>query len=280
MIGVGTRCSDFTTASKTAFRNPDVRFVNVNVADFDAAKHAGLALVGDARATLERLGEALDGLAGRRRLPRRGRAPERASGTRRSRGSTRSSTTAARAERGDRSGQRRVAIRRTSSSARPERCPATCTSSGARATPRATTSSTATRAWATRSPAGSGVKLAAPEREVYVMVGDGSYLMLSTELVTAVAGAAEADDRAGRQPRLQVDRRTSRVRSGWTASARSTGIARTASSASTARSRPTYLPVDLAANAESLGAKVFRAATLDELRARARGREDGARARS
>src|SRR6476620_10619860 len=46
VIGIGTRYSDFTTASKTAFRNPDVRFVNVNVAEFDAAKHAGIALVG------------------------------------------------------------------------------------------------------------------------------------------------------------------------------------------------------------------------------------------
>src|SRR5207253_7073956 len=63
VIGVGTRWSDFTTASKTAFRNPDVRFVNVNVADFDAHKHAGLALVGDARATLEWLRAALEGWA-------------------------------------------------------------------------------------------------------------------------------------------------------------------------------------------------------------------------
>nr|MBA3364605.1 3D-(3,5/4)-trihydroxycyclohexane-1,2-dione acylhydrolase (decyclizing) [Actinomycetota bacterium] len=61
VIGVGTRWSDFTTASKTAFRNPDVRFVNVNVADFDAAKLTGLALAGDARATLERLAELLAG---------------------------------------------------------------------------------------------------------------------------------------------------------------------------------------------------------------------------
>ena len=49
MIGIGTRWSDFTTASKTAFRSPDVRFVNVNVADFDAAKHAGIRVVADAR---------------------------------------------------------------------------------------------------------------------------------------------------------------------------------------------------------------------------------------
>src|SRR5207244_4201543 len=63
VLGIGTRWSDFTTASKTAFRNPEVRFVNINVADFDAAKHAGLALVGDARATLERLAELLEGFA-------------------------------------------------------------------------------------------------------------------------------------------------------------------------------------------------------------------------
>src|SRR5436190_19936494 len=61
VIGIGTRWSDFTTASKTAFRNPNVRFVNVNVADFDAHKHAGVALVGDARATLQRLAELLQG---------------------------------------------------------------------------------------------------------------------------------------------------------------------------------------------------------------------------
>src|SRR5207253_7789444 len=61
VVGIGTRWSDFTTASKTAFRNPDVRFVNVNVADFDAHKHAGVALVGDARMTLIAPGEALYG---------------------------------------------------------------------------------------------------------------------------------------------------------------------------------------------------------------------------
>jgi TPP-dependent trihydroxycyclohexane-1,2-dione (THcHDO) dehydratase len=34
VIGIGTRYSDFTTASKTAFQNPDVRFININVAEF------------------------------------------------------------------------------------------------------------------------------------------------------------------------------------------------------------------------------------------------------
>src|SRR2546430_6981455 len=43
VVGIGTRWSDFTTASKSAFQDPDVRFVNINVAAFDAAKHSGLA---------------------------------------------------------------------------------------------------------------------------------------------------------------------------------------------------------------------------------------------
>ncbi|MCD6577431.1 MAG: 3D-(3,5/4)-trihydroxycyclohexane-1,2-dione acylhydrolase (decyclizing) [Anaerolineaceae bacterium] len=55
IIGIGTRYSDFTTASKTAFQNPNVRFVNINVIEFDAYKLAGLPLVGDAQVTLEEL---------------------------------------------------------------------------------------------------------------------------------------------------------------------------------------------------------------------------------
>ncbi|MGH2594126.1 MAG: thiamine pyrophosphate-binding protein, partial [Anaerolineae bacterium] len=59
IVGIGTRYSDFTTASKTAFQNPDVRFINVNVAEFDAYKHGALPLVADARAALEELDAAL-----------------------------------------------------------------------------------------------------------------------------------------------------------------------------------------------------------------------------
>ena len=55
IIAVGTRLSDFTTASKTAFQNPNVRFVNINIAEFDAHKHAALPLVSDARITLDEL---------------------------------------------------------------------------------------------------------------------------------------------------------------------------------------------------------------------------------
>jgi 3D-(3,5/4)-trihydroxycyclohexane-1,2-dione acylhydrolase (decyclizing) len=61
IIGIGTRYSDFTTASQTAFQNPSVRFVNVNVSEFDAGKQAALPLIGDARVTLEELKESLSG---------------------------------------------------------------------------------------------------------------------------------------------------------------------------------------------------------------------------
>jgi 3D-(3,5/4)-trihydroxycyclohexane-1,2-dione acylhydrolase (decyclizing) len=63
VIGVGTRYSDFTTASRTVFANPDVRFVNLNVASFDAHKLAAAPLLGDARAGLEKLTTALRGWA-------------------------------------------------------------------------------------------------------------------------------------------------------------------------------------------------------------------------
>lgn len=61
VIGVGTRYSDFTTASRTAFQAQGVRFVNVNVAAIDSVKQSGLAITADARETLDALRVALDG---------------------------------------------------------------------------------------------------------------------------------------------------------------------------------------------------------------------------
>ncbi|HEY8548434.1 MAG TPA: thiamine pyrophosphate-binding protein, partial [Vicinamibacterales bacterium] len=61
VIAIGSRLSDFTTASKTLFQHPDVRFVNINVTEFDAGKHQALALVGDARVTIEELAAHLEG---------------------------------------------------------------------------------------------------------------------------------------------------------------------------------------------------------------------------
>ncbi len=59
VIGIGTRYSDFTTASMTAFQNPNVQFVNVNVAEFDAYKVSAIPLVADARSAIQDLTEAL-----------------------------------------------------------------------------------------------------------------------------------------------------------------------------------------------------------------------------
>ena len=62
IIGIGTRYSDFTTGSRTAFQNPDVKFININVASFDAFKHgSSLPVVADARETIVELIEALAG---------------------------------------------------------------------------------------------------------------------------------------------------------------------------------------------------------------------------
>ena len=139
----------------------------------------------------------------------------------------------------------------TSSSARPGRCPATCTSCGGSATARATTSSTATRAWATRSPAALGVALADQTRDVFAMVGDGGYLMMPTELVVAV------------QERVKVVVVLVQNHGFHSIGSLSEGLGSQRFGTSYQfRSRDGrldggHLPVDLAANARSLGAHVI-----------------------
>ncbi len=63
IIAIGTRLGDFTTGSKTTFKNPKVQFININVCEFDAAKMSSVMLVGDAKVTLEELTEALTGFS-------------------------------------------------------------------------------------------------------------------------------------------------------------------------------------------------------------------------
>ena len=137
MIGIGTRWSDFTTASKSAFQDPGVRFVNINVARFDAAKHGALPLVADARVALEALREALP--AGACRAGWEIARAEEAEWW-----PARSPAAVAPPEPGappapgggDRRGQRRGRRARRRRLRRRLDCPATCTSSGARATRR------------------------------------------------------------------------------------------------------------------------------------------------
>jgi 3D-(3,5/4)-trihydroxycyclohexane-1,2-dione acylhydrolase (decyclizing) len=63
VLAVGTRLQDFTTGSWTVFANEDMRLIGLNAARFDAVKHRGAPLVGDARESLAELGPLLDGWA-------------------------------------------------------------------------------------------------------------------------------------------------------------------------------------------------------------------------
>lgn len=185
VIGIGTRYSDFTTSSKTAFQNPDVRFININIAEFDAGKHHGLALVGDARAALEELTVLLSGFrvddAYRQEAIRLHDAWE----------AEVERIYSVRAEPLPSQGELIGLLNELSS---PD---------GIMVNAAGSMPGDLHKLWRTRHPknfhmeygnscmgyeiaGGLGVKMAAPEREVYVIVGDGSYLMLSSDLATSV----------------------------------------------------------------------------------------------
>ena len=260
VLGAGTRYTDFTTASRTVFAHPGVRFVNLNIAAFDAAKHAGVALVADARAGLDALAGAL---AGWRADP----------------------AWAARAR--DLAGRwRQVTDRAYHLGHRP--LPAQTEIIGALnefAADRDVVVQAAgsmpgdlQRLWRARDPkqyhveygyscmgyeipGGLGAKMADPSREVYVLVGDGSYLMMATEIVTAVAEHIKLTiiivDNGGFASIGSLSQSLGSQRFGTSYRYRNpdTGLL-----------DGDMLPTDLAANAASLGAGVLRAATVAEFR--------------
>jgi 3D-(3,5/4)-trihydroxycyclohexane-1,2-dione acylhydrolase (decyclizing) len=185
VVGVGTRWSDFTTASRSAFAADGVRFVNVNIAAFDAAKHCGVGVVADARTALDALREALSGwgTASRYREHARGLARH----------------WDATVEAAYHAGRAPLPAQSEVLGAVNEACqPRDVVVCAAGSMP-----GDLHKLWRTRDPkgyhveygyscmgyeiaGGLGVKLAAPDREVFVLVGDGSYLMMAQELVTAV----------------------------------------------------------------------------------------------
>lgn len=194
VIGVGTRYSDFTTASRSAFRHPEVRFINLNAHPGDAQKLMGWAVVGDARVSLEALTAALAGFSVEAAY--RARVAELRA--------------AWRAE-----VARLIAPREADrpSTSRPRKAPTQAEVIGALsrwAGPKAVIVNAAGsipgdlhKLWPERDPlayqveygyscmgheipAGVGVRLAADDRRVIVLVGDGSYLMMSADLVTAM----------------------------------------------------------------------------------------------
>ncbi|PZE61807.1 3D-(3,5/4)-trihydroxycyclohexane-1,2-dione acylhydrolase (decyclizing) [Curtobacterium sp. MCLR17_044] len=190
VIGIGTRYSDFTTASRTAFQNPDVTFVNVNVAAFDAYKHGSqLPLIADAREALVALTESLTSDTAYVVEP--GYASEIAS----LKAAWDAAVDGAFAPSGaDLPGQPEIigAVQSVSD-------PRDVVIQAAGSLP-----GDLHKLWRVRDElgyhveyafscmgyeiaGGIGVRRGAPERDAIVMVGDGSYLMLHTELVTAVA---------------------------------------------------------------------------------------------
>jgi 3D-(3,5/4)-trihydroxycyclohexane-1,2-dione acylhydrolase (decyclizing) len=265
VIGIGTRWSDFTTASKSAFQAPGVRFVNINVGAFDAGKHSGLPVVADARVALEQLGAALAGWRAEAEWERRAASESRSWGEEVARLVTvHSDATPTQAEvigaMNDAAGETGVVV---------------CAAGSA--------PGDLHKLWRARDPAGKGyhveygyscmgyeipggigVKLAAPEREVYVLIGDGSYLMLPGELVTAVAQRVPIVI-------VLVDNHGYASIGALSRSIGSSGFGtlyRYSDNGSVPLDPASteVLPLDLAANAESLGARVVRAKTIDDLR--------------
>jgi 3D-(3,5/4)-trihydroxycyclohexane-1,2-dione acylhydrolase (decyclizing) len=260
VIGVGTRYSDFTTASKTAFQDEGVRFVNVNVAEFDAYKHSGVPIVADARVALEALREALAGwqadAAQRSRAARFNREwdaevqrhYDRGHSPLPSQGEVIGAVNAA-------SGPSDVVV-----------CAAGSLPGDLH------------KLWRTREPRGYhleygyscmgyevagaiGVKMAAPERNVYAMVGDGSWLMMSSDLVTALQEGIKITV-------VLIDNGGFGSIGGLSASLGSEGFGtRYRYRGADGQLSGERIRVDFAENARSLGAHVIACRTIADLRA-------------
>jgi len=261
---VGTRWTDFTTASKTAFQNPEVRFVNVNVADFDAHKHAGVALVGDARATLEAFDDALTGHEVEREYREQSEKANREWDSEVERLYA--------LDHGPLPAQSEV-IGAINSFSEPEDVVVCAAGS---------MPGDLHKLWRTRDPkgyhveygyscmgyeiaGGLGIKMAAPEREVYVMCGDGSYLMMNAEIVTSIQEGYKLTivlvDNSGFSSIGALSRSVGSDGFGTHYRYRKDG-----SIGLDSEEEPSdVLPVDLAVNAESLGAHVIRTQSIEEL---------------
>jgi 3D-(3,5/4)-trihydroxycyclohexane-1,2-dione acylhydrolase (decyclizing) len=261
VIGVGTRYSDFTTASMTAFQNPDVRFVNINVAEFDAYKVSAMPLIADARVALEELSAALAGY--------------RVSADYAARIAGLRDEWAAEVD-------RLFHLNHQPRPAQSEIIGALWEATG----PRDVLVSAAGghpgdlhKLWQTRTPngfhleygyscmgyeipGGIGAKLADPSREVYVFVGDGTYLLNPMEIVTAIQERVKINiiivDNQGFGC---IDNLSQAVGCGGF------GTRFRMRSEKTGQLDGDWLQADLVANAKSLGAHAVRARDLTELRA-------------
>jgi 3D-(3,5/4)-trihydroxycyclohexane-1,2-dione acylhydrolase (decyclizing) len=265
IIGVGTRYTDFTTASRTAFQNPAVHFVNVNIAEIDSHKLGGLALTGDARETIEALDKSLAGWSVEP-IYKEEFEQLRADW--------------------DREVTRLYNLGHRPLPAQSEVLGAVNELSASRDVVVSAAGSMPGdlhKLWRTRDPkgyhveygystmgyeiaGGLGVKLAEPSREVYVMVGDGSYLMMAQEIVTSIQERAKLTivlvDNEGFASIGGLSRSKGTEGFGTRYRYRSGGSL----GDDAAHRNGERLPVDLAKNAEGLGAHVLRTRNIEELR--------------
>jgi len=258
IIGIGTRYSDFTSASKTAFQNPTVRFININVAEFDAYKHAALPLTGDARVTLEELQAAvgdyhIEDTYGNKihqlraqweaevdRIYGLAKAPPIAQGE-------------------------VIGILNHFMQASDILVCAAGSLPG-----------DLHKLWRTRQPGGYhmeygyscmgyeiagglGVKMAHPTREVYVLVGDGSYLMMAQEIVTSLQEGYKLNI-------VVLDNHGFSSIGSLSRSCGNEGMGTNYRYRSGEKYEGDILPVDFVANAASLGAWTMRASTGEDLK--------------
>jgi 3D-(3,5/4)-trihydroxycyclohexane-1,2-dione acylhydrolase (decyclizing) len=257
VIGVGTRYSDFTTASKTAFQNPEVRFVNINVAEFDSFKHAALPVVADARVALDELAAALKGYRVseeyRDRINRfRAEWEEEVDRIHNLRHGPPLSQGEVIGILNHSMGPRDIVV-----------CAAGSLPGDLH------------KLWRTRDPkgyhleygyscmgyeiaGGLGAKMADPSREVYVMVGDGSYLMMAQEIHTAVQEGCKLNI-------ILLDSHGFSSIGGLSRSMGCQGFGTEYRLRRDGKLDGEINPVDFVANAASLGAVAIGARTRDEL---------------
>jgi 3D-(3,5/4)-trihydroxycyclohexane-1,2-dione acylhydrolase (decyclizing) len=258
IIGVGTRYADFTTASKTAFQNPAVRFININVGEFDAGKHGGLPLVADARAALEELSQLLEGYQTPVEYQERVRSFREAW--------EKEVDRLFDLQHGPPVSQSAVIGVVNSVSA--PRDVVVCAGGSL--------PGDLHKLWRVREPkgyhleygyscmgyeiaGGLGVKMAAPDREVYVMVGDGSYLMMAQEIHTAVQEGFKLNI-------VLLDNHGFGSIGALSESCGSGGFGTHYRFRKAGKLEGDTVNIDFVANAASLGAAASRVRTLDELR--------------
>jgi 3D-(3,5/4)-trihydroxycyclohexane-1,2-dione acylhydrolase (decyclizing) len=259
IVGIGTRYSDFTSASKTAFQNPKVRFININVAEFDAYKHAALPLTGDARVTIEELHLA----AGNYRVEEayRSKIERFRSHWEVEVDRIHSLTKASPVTQGEVIGILNDFVE-----------PSGIVVCAAGSLP-----GDLHKLWRTRRSGeyhmeygyscmgyeiagGLGAKMADPKREVYVLIGDGSYLMMAQEIVTSIQEGYKLNI-------VLLDNHGFSSIGGLSRACGNEGMGTNYRYRHGEKYDGDVLPVDFAANAASLGAWTIRANTAEDLKA-------------